>query len=335
MSSLENLLHSKPASVSLQELLVSFQYPAAGEQLPVMVVPNTSQVNLAEWIGKNRNEVNDYVIKYGGVLLRGFNLPTTASFEKVFHQITESPLTYSNRTSPRTEINKHIYTSTDHPPEQHIKMHTESSYAPEWPRTICFFCLQEAATQGETPIADVRRVYKALQPATLEKFKEHGVMYVRNIRKGMGLSWQEVYQTTDKGEVEAYLAKAGMQYEWVSEEHLRIRWIKSAVRTHPLTGEWIWFNHAYFYHKNSLDANLVSIVPEKDLPFTTFYGDGSPIESKVIQEIEDAYTASLIVFPWKQGDLLWLDNMLMAHGRNPFTGSRKILVGMGNPVIEN
>jgi hypothetical protein len=30
-----------------------------------------------------------------------------------------------------------------------------------------------------------------------------------------------------------------------------------------------------------------------------------------------------------------LDNMLMAHGRNPFTGSRKILVGMGNPVIEN
>ena len=35
-----------------------------------------------------------------------------------------------------------------------------------------------------------------------------------------------------------------------------------------------------------------------------------------------------VAFPWERGDILMLDNMLVAHGRKPFTGPRKILVGM-------
>ena len=31
----------------------------------------------------------------------------------------------------------------------------------------------------------------------------------------------------------------------------------------------------------------------------------------------------------QEGDILMLDNMLSAHGRNPYTGPRKILVTMG------
>jgi alpha-ketoglutarate-dependent taurine dioxygenase len=33
-------------------------------------------------------------------------------------------------------------------------------------------------------------------------------------------------------------------------------------------------------------------------------------------------------FPWQQRDLLVLDNVLVAHGRNAFKGPRKILVAM-------
>jgi hypothetical protein len=33
--------------------------------------------------------------------------------------------------------------------------------------------------------------------------------------------------------------------------------------------------------------------------------------------------------------LLLLDNMLMAHGRAPYSGSRRILVGMADPVAAN
>lgn len=67
------------------------------------------------------------------------------------------------------------------------------------------------------------------------------------------------------------------------------------------------------------------------LPFRTYYGDGTEIEEEVIEEIRDVYERTKITFAWKEGDILLLDNMLMAHGRNPFQGERKILVGMSEP----
>ncbi len=35
-----------------------------------------------------------------------------------------------------------------------------------------------------------------------------------------------------------------------------------------------------------------------------------------------------IVFPWRTGDVLMLDNMLTAHARDPFEGPRKVVVAM-------
>jgi len=35
-----------------------------------------------------------------------------------------------------------------------------------------------------------------------------------------------------------------------------------------------------------------------------------------------------IVFPWAEGDVLMLDNMLCAHAREPFAGPRKVVVAM-------
>ena len=35
---------------------------------------------------------------------------------------------------------------------------------------------------------------------------------------------------------------------------------------------------------------------------------------------------------WHVGDLLMVDNILNAHGREAFSGARKILVAMGDPV---
>jgi alpha-ketoglutarate-dependent taurine dioxygenase len=34
---------------------------------------------------------------------------------------------------------------------------------------------------------------------------------------------------------------------------------------------------------------------------------------------------------WSKGDVLMLDNITVAHGRQPFTGSRRILVAMADP----
>lgn len=76
---------------------------------------------------------------------------------------------------------------------------------------------------------------------------------------------------------------------------------------------------------------MLSSFREEDLPLNAYYGDGSQIEDDVLDEIRDAYQQEKVVFTWQEGDILMLDNMLMAHGRTPFVGARKVLFGMAEP----
>jgi alpha-ketoglutarate-dependent taurine dioxygenase len=50
-----------------------------------------------------------------------------------------------------------------------------------------------------------------------------------------------------------------------------------------------------------------------------------------VEQIRQAYRQETVAFPWQKGDLLMLDNMLVAHGRNPFSGERKVIVSMAEP----
>ena len=44
--------------------------------------------------------------------------------------------------------------------------------------------------------------------------------------------------------------------------------------------------------------------------------------------IYDALEAQEIAFPWHSGDLLLIDNIAVAHGRNPFKGQRDVQVAL-------
>jgi hypothetical protein len=71
------------------------------------------------------------------------------------------------------------------------------------------------------------------------------------------------------------------------------------------------------------------LFDENELPRMCYYGDGTPIEDPVMEEICEAYQKLETSFPWQERDILLLDNLLTAHGRNPFSGNREILVAMG------
>ena len=77
---------------------------------------------------------------------------------------------------------------------------------------------------------------------------------------------------------------------------------------------------------------LLQEFGQYDLPSNTFFGDGEVIESDVMDEIREAFERETVMFPWQRGDLLALDNMLVAHGRTPYEGPRQILVGMAQLV---
>ena len=306
------------------------------KSLPFLLQPIVEGINLGTWTASNQELIATNIAKYGGILFRNFQITHVVDFEKFIETVCGDLLEYRDRSSPRSLIQGNIYTSTDYPANQSIFLHSENSYAATWPLKIFFYCVTPAQHGGETPIADTRKLYKQIDPKIRDRFIEKGVMYVRNFGDGFGLPWQTVFQTNNPSEVETFCCQNGIEFEWKQSNCLRTRQIRQAVATHPQTGEQVWFNHAAFFHISTLEPTireaLLAEFPEEDLPHNTYYGDGSPIEAAVLDEIRAIYQQETVIFPWQAGDILMLDNMLAAHGRMPFIGQRKVVVGMAEQL---
>ena len=116
---------------------------------------------------------------------------------------------------------------------------------------------------------------------------------------------------------------------------MRTKQTNPASYTHPLSGEKVWFNQAHLFHvsalKNEIANSLINFLGRENLPRNTYFGDGGEIDVEQLQLIRDLYEQQQISFDWQKNDLLLLDNMYFTHGRNPFKGNRKVLVGMSRP----
>jgi alpha-ketoglutarate-dependent taurine dioxygenase len=326
----------KPKAIGLaQEELVETGPLSPGQTLPLVIRPKVHGLSLAGWAASNREFVRANCLKHGAVLFRGFAVETAADFEQAIEAVSGKSMEYRERSSPRSQVQGNVYTSTDYPAEQSIFPHNEHSYALTLPLKLYFCCLLPAERGGETPIADTRKIYARLDPRVRERFLEKRWMYVRNFGDGFGLGWQTVFQTTDRSEVEQYCRRSGIEFEWKEGGRLRTRQVRPAVARHPETGEAVWFNHATFFHVSTLapairDGLLAEFAPE-DLPNNTFYGDGTEIEPDVLEHLREAYLEESVTFAWERGDVVLIDNMLTSHARRPYSGPRKIVFGMAEP----
>lgn len=272
----------------------------------------------------------------GGVLFRGFAFKGEADFEAFASSFGHELLTYDYASTPRTKLNNRVYTSTEYPAHQVIPLHNEQSYSLNWPMKIWFHCVQASQVGGETPIADSREVYRQLDPVIRQRFADKRLMYVRNYGNGLDLPWQQAFSTEDRAQVEQYCKASNIDFEWNEEGELSTRQVCQAVARHPVSGEWVWFNQAHLFHISNLAPavreTLISIVGEEGVPRNVFYGDGSPIELEALEHVRAVLQRCQVSFPWQAGDVLMLDNMLVAHGRSTFQGARKVVVAMAEPA---
>lgn len=329
-SPMDDFWQVDPTALTADSALIQFHMPAGAPGYPAIVTPAMDGVDLAAWLEQERALTRDWLRQYGAVLFRGFDHPASAeAFQPISAAAIPQPMPYQDRSSPRTEVAESIYTSTDYPAAYDIAMHCELSYSQAWPRLLAFFCVRPAPEGGATALASTRLVAAGLRPETRASFAALGVRYTRRLNPQLGLSWQQVYGTADRAAVQAHCRSAGIEFEWGDGDTLVIHWTRPAISRHPDSGEEVWFNHALFFNASSLDTDVSRALSNEAAPFDTHYGDGSPIQPETLREISAAYRRADSVFQWHPGDLLLLDNLLMAHGRRAYQGDRLILVAMG------
>jgi alpha-ketoglutarate-dependent taurine dioxygenase len=290
--------------------------------------------SVAERLRSDRAGIRDGLTRHGAVLLRGFDVGGAAGLASAVRAFSGEPLTYTEQSSPRSVIEGNVYTSTEYPAAAEIPLHNEMSYQAVWPLTLYFHCVEPPSTQGATPLASIREVYDRIDPSVRSEFEQRRWMSVRTYGEDVGVRWRTAFGTDDRSAVERSCAAGGLTVEWLPDDGLRTRAVREAVHRHPVTGLPVWFNHVVIFHESSLPpdvrAGLLELYGREGLPQNSYYGDGGLIDDEVVVHLRDCYRASSTRFDYRKDDVLLVDNMATAHGREPFTGPRRIAVAMGD-----
>lgn len=282
-----------------------------------------------------RESLREMLLKAGALLFRGFgelSPPEFAGFVRAFSGRT--PLDYVGGASPRVKVGEGVYTSTEYPRHYMLSLHNELSYTYRWPEHLYFYCVTPAAEGGETPLADSRVLLEKIDSEVVARFRERKIRYERRLHggSGVGLSWQEAFETDERAAVEDYCREGNVLYHWGEDGGLRMSQVRPATHVHTLTGEEVWFNQADAFHTSGMHPetyrSYISRMREEEFPLGACHGDGSALDPAALAHVREVMAAEMSLFPWRAGDLLVLDNVLTAHGRMPFSGARRILLAM-------
>ncbi|WP_018439656.1 TauD/TfdA family dioxygenase [Trinickia symbiotica] len=355
VSTVYNDARAEFAETRLSDGTVRCSFASACSTLPLVISPRMPA--LAEdraaafaWFAQRAKLIDTLLHEYGGVLLRGFAVPDTASFRRLTELYPPHAFGYIAGAAPRKSIDGGVYESTRMPAPFKIGLHQEKAYMPDYPRLLAFYCNRPPEAGGETPLADMRAVTRRLAAGqALERFREKGVMYRRNFA-GPGNApqapasapfaeyhrrWSDAFMTDDRERVEALCRETRLACEWLADGSVTVSHVGRATVVHPVTGEEVWFNQASAQHVNPRSMGELSFrylqlayKSRAALPYEIRYGDGTPMQAADLDPVYDAMDAEETAFAWRRGDVLLIDNILVAHGRNPFEGARDIQVAL-------
>jgi alpha-ketoglutarate-dependent taurine dioxygenase len=295
--------------------------------------PEAAPEGLAEWVSGHQEELQRDLRHHGAVLFRNFEIDSDTKFGRCVEVLAPQRASYTHGNSPRTHLGDRIYTSTEYPSHLPISLHNELSYSSTWPAILFFACIVPATSGGSTPLADSRLVLERLDDDVRSKFEELGVLYTQTLHGGSGLgkSWQETFETDDPAVVEQFLDDSGAEYTW-AERDLLVSFRRPGVVTHPQTHERVWFNQADQWHVTGAGAETAAairaLLPEERYPQHAYFGDRTPIPEQDLDHVREVMWEAATDFTWERGDFLMVDNVLVAHGRRPFSGDRRILVAL-------
>lgn len=323
---------------------------APGAGLPLFLQPTRDALRssldaFAGWFDDHRAAIDALLVEHGALVFRGFAIEDTAAFSRVIASFESPDFGYLAGASPRAQLAERVFEATSAPAEAVLGMHQEMAYLPRYPARIAFYCRMPSVTGGETFLADMREVTARIDPKFRASLEDRGVRYVRNFR-APGVStghpvldafhktWTGAFSTRDPHEAAANCRAMGLDAEWLDDGSLAVGYTARAFVDHPVTGEHLWFNQIAtqtLSPENTgerfalYDTHYGTTRPR---PYVTSYGDGGEIPARFVSGLYPVLGAATVAFPWSHGDLLLIDNLRVAHGRNAFTGKRDVQVAL-------
>ncbi|HXZ84402.1 MAG TPA: TauD/TfdA family dioxygenase [Myxococcota bacterium] len=321
--------------------------------VPRAVVP-LRPLRLEQWIGGQRAWLRDALLEHGALLFRGFDVRDPQRLAAFLSAASLPLMDYPRGTSPRTEVGPRIYTSTETRPDVAIPLHSEMSYTNLYPEGVAFCCVEVSGEGGATPLADLRGVLARIPREFLDEVGRRGLRYRQIVplvaTATLERTWPAMFGSSERAEVERLAAAQGIRCDWLADGSLSITGQCPALRPHPRSGERVWFNQAHVFHLKLfryLENEGVKDAREQAReyaqrhaaaplePYACWFGDGGEISEADMAAVRKALDAETRRFDWQPGDLLLLDNFRVAHGREAFRGSRRVLAALVSRLWEN
>jgi len=280
------------------------------------------KINNKEWLEKA-------ACKHGVILFRGLPAVTAKDFDDFASAFGYQSIEYIGGAAPRTSVVGGVFTANEAPPHLGIVFHHELAQTPRFPRHLFFFCETPPTEDGQTPLCLSNVVLRRLQeryPAYIKELREKKVKYTRYLPDGddknstSGRGWQSTWLTKDRDEAARKCRSMGSDCEWMPNGSMKVTTVLPAIRLDERTGKELFFNqcgaaHPVYGWNDSLND------PAKACTFA----DGTPLPRECVMATYDLMNEIAIDFKWQKGDICFVDNLCVQHGRRKFAGPRRIL----------
>ncbi|MGV9679168.1 TauD/TfdA family dioxygenase [Nocardia sp. NPDC003482] len=297
-----------------------------GTPAPLLLTPTRPEPS---WTARLGRALADELLRRPALLLRRTGIESPADFARLADTVLADMPVYRTGEHPavRAGAGEVVYEPVRFAATETLLWHHEDSFARQWPRFVLFACLRPALTGGHTTLVDTRLVYRDTPEPVRNRLHRIGIRYERFCDGHAGRSWQQLYSTDNPHHAQRAAAARDELLEFTAQG-ARITFHRAAF-TRP-GGHPTWFNQILHWHPAALPTDLRELTTHNLVPTyrRCTAGDGTPITDDIVDALIRTHTRHHYPLAWQPGDVLLIDNAVLAHGRAPFTGPRRHLVRM-------
>lgn len=279
----------------------------------------------------------------GAVLCKETGVRTVEELRKFLGpRVDGHVMPYFGGTNSRTALcgSGDVLDTGTEPPHIRLREHAEMAYVDLWPGFIIFGCLQppeNAHNQGQTTLLRTAELASRVPARFLERLSREGLRHKFRYSDAHApasvaqvKSWQATLSVTTRAEVENICSDRSWASEWAHDGTLTISYTRPAFARHP-SGDSVLFVTdltAQWY----ADWPPFDALPDAERPYSFGWGAGEAWSAEDGALWAAAADACRYKHAWEAGEVLIVDNMLLMHGRERYSGPRKLGVVLAWPV---